>query len=177
MKRILVLISIIFLLGLITPMTPASSTIVPGSSGFGKTYVSPVLFEDSFWSIGAYAEDSDLLSFTPVGEEFTIVNRGIDTGRVIIVLEKNTPLTVLKGKTRGIIGAFPTHIYNIVFAVIVRDQVEPLSRTPGVLAILPDVRIDALINKEMKQMETYIDETPLQGGDSEPMDFSNYHYT
>ncbi len=178
MKKILVLISILLLTGLIIPVaTPVTSESVAARSGFGKAFVSPFLNDDSFWSIGAYAEDPSLLSFDAPEEPFTLVNEGRETGRVIIVLDKATPISVLKGKTAGLLGAFPTHLYNVVFAIVTRDQVEPLSRTPGVLAILPDVRIDALINKEARAIEELLAEEPAQTGGLEAFDYSNYHYT
>jgi hypothetical protein len=178
MRKILVLVSILLLIGLITPVaTPVISESVTPRPSLGRAFVSPILNDESYWIIGAYAEDSSLLSFSPPDESFTLVNRGRETGRIILVMDKTTPLSILRGKTSGLLGAFPTHLYNIVFAVATREQVDYLSRTPGVLAILPDVRIDALINKEARMIEELLGEGPAQAGRFETLAYSNYHYT
>ncbi|MEM4913539.1 MAG: S8 family serine peptidase, partial [Desulfurococcaceae archaeon] len=148
------------------------------STGFGRVYVSPVLLEDSYWLYGAYVEDEEFLVLTGPSEEFTLVNNN-EIGRVILVMDKYTPVQVLKGRTSGLLGVLPTHVYNVVYAVVTRDQLYNLLHTPGVLAVLPDIRVDALINRNTRIMQELLEyelqfyEEILQAGSGG----FDYHYT
>jgi subtilisin family serine protease len=139
------------------------------------------LLEDDFWKYGAYVEDPAFLSFeSPVSEgtDFHVVNENAELGRVMIVLEKGLTPTILKGKVRGLLGVLPTHLYNVVLAVISRDDLRELTATRGVLAVLPDVRIDALINKEVQSLREYEEATQDQGYDYQVAETGgSYHYT
>jgi hypothetical protein len=123
------------------------------SVALSRAYISPILMSNEYWVYGAYVEDSSLLSFRELGEGLQIVENNVETGRILVVLDKNTPVTVLRGRVLGLYAVLPTHIYNLAYVLVSRDQVELLSRTPGVLALLPDVRLDALINKEQEQFK------------------------
>lgn len=150
-------LSVVMMISLIIPVAlplTTMSALTESSSVLGSSsasaYVSPVLLEDDFWKYGSYVEDPAFLSFeSPVSEDtdFFVVNENTELGRVMIVLEKGLAPTILKGKVRGLLGVLPTHLYNVVLAIISRDDLRELTSTRGVLAVLPDVRIDALINK------------------------------
>ena len=139
------------ILPFIVPITMSSE--IGYSVALSRAYVSPILMSNEYWVYGAYVEDSSLLSFRELGEGLQLVENNVETGRILVVLDKNTPVTVLRGRVLGLYAVLPTHIYNLAYVLVSRDQVELLSRTPGVLALLPDVRLDALINKEQEQFK------------------------
>ena len=181
--RILKSVSVVLLI-LILILSHVSSaqatTIQAGlKPGYSRAYISSILMSEDFWKHGAYVEDSALLSFTPPeSQEFKIISRG-EFGQVIIVLDKSTSQIVLKGKVLGVVAVLPTHIYNVVIAVIARDQLPKLASTPGVLAVLPDIRLDVLINKERKELSEIVSNDPLL---AEILQTSNagsgdFHYT
>ncbi|MEM0000071.1 MAG: S8 family serine peptidase [Desulfurococcaceae archaeon] len=152
---------------LLVPLTP--SMALAGSTGselaprYSRAYVSPALLDENYWNHGAYVEDPALLSFTkPSRDVFNLVE-GVKVGQVIIVVDKSTPLTALKGKVLGLVAALPTHVYDVVIAAITRDQLDELARTPGVLAILPDTRLDALINREQRMADEVLGTDQLLG--------------
>lgn len=161
----MVLLVIPTVFSLITPVKTVESLSNLNTSST-SAYVSPVLMSDEFWKYGAYVEDPAFLSFeSPMSSEaeFHVVNEDVEVGRVIIVLEKSLSPTVLKGKIEGLLGVLPTHAYNVVFATISRDDLRELASTQGVLAVLPDIRIDALANKEIQSLKDY--EEVLQESD------------
>ena len=123
-----------------------------------SVYVSPILMNNEYWIHGAYVEDSAYLSISKPEEEiFKLVNDG-EYGYVMLVMDRNAPITILKGKILGLVANLPTHVYNIAFVTIKRDQLALLANTPGVLAILPDIRLDTLINKEQEILNRLLNE-------------------
>ncbi|MEM4823438.1 MAG: hypothetical protein QXV31_00155, partial [Zestosphaera sp.] len=163
MKRVLTLrlVSILVVVLILAPVasvvtqSTASSSLSNSGSSSELAYVSPALYDSNFWKYGAYVEDQAYLSFeNPIDEDagFSVINN-VEVGRVIVVLEKTMTPTSLRGKVRGLLGILPTHLYNVVFALISKSDLEELASTKGVLAILPDIRIDALINKEMESLK------------------------
>jgi len=184
LKYLSVVMVISLIIPIALPLTTTSaltgSSSVLGSSS-ASAYVSPVLLEDDFWKYGSYVEDPAFLSFeSPVSEgaDFFVVNENTELGRVMIVLEKGLTPTILRGKVRGLLGVLPTHLYNVVLAVISRDDLRELVSTRGVLAILPDVRIDALINKEIQSMREYEEVAQELGNDYQVAETGgSYHYT
>ncbi|MEM1873663.1 MAG: S8 family serine peptidase, partial [Acidilobaceae archaeon] len=151
---------------------------------YTRAFVSPILLDDSYWVYGAYVEDEGLLSvnadvFFDNGV-FKIV-RGAEEplGRVLILLGREAPIETLRGKTRGLLGVFPTHVGYLVYAVIARSDLETLSRTPGVLAIMPDIRFDALINRQIRGLEAFSAELQhaIQQGSPDAGGSGAYHYT
>jgi len=177
-KKILVIVSLLFLIGSFIAIPEISAQELSYTTT-SRAYVSPILLSDEYWVYGAYVEDSSLLAFREPGEGFTVVNTNVEAGRVIVVLAKNTPATVLKGKIRGLYAILPTHAYNLAYVLITRDQLVELAKTPGVLAVLPDVRLDAVINKQIEQLRMYEEDLAwynsiLQAGNEGGGD---YHYT
>jgi hypothetical protein len=173
-------LAILFLIVVTLPLL-AESTYALSAKRIQATraYISPVLLSEEYWVYGAYVEDSSLLSFRePVGG-FNVVNNNVETGRVLVVLAQNTPATVLKGKVRGLFAILPTHLYKLAYVLVSRDQLLELARTPGVLAVLPDVRLDAVINKQIRELGMseediawYEEILQVGGGGGE-----DYHYT
>ncbi|MGC8982572.1 MAG: S8 family serine peptidase [Desulfurococcaceae archaeon] len=143
---------------ILLPTTPvAESLSLAPVHGYSRAYVSPVLLEDEFWRHGAYVEDPALLAFRePVGE-LVEKARGIEVGQVVVVMDKSTPATILRGRVKGLVALLPTHLYNIAVVVITREQLAELAHTPGVLAVLPDIRLDALVNKEQRALSSVLE--------------------
>jgi subtilisin family serine protease len=163
-------------------LLPVTSATVPEARLGGRstfrvtTYVSPLLYSEDFWSYGAYVEDPAYLAFTERGEDLVVLNEGTQLGRVLVVLHRGTSPQVLRGRVRGVLGVFPTHVYTLVVALISREDLDKLATTPGVVALLPDVRLDSYFIKSSKLLERLGEGTPqpLQGGG----DLSGgYHYT
>jgi hypothetical protein len=168
---------------IVLPFTPslplvASSSTTDFTSTVNRVYISPALISDEYWTYGAYVEDSSLLTIREP-EELNIVKPSVEAGRVLVVLDKDTPITVLRGKILGLYATLPTHLYNLAYVLVTRDQLELLTKTPGILALLPDVRVDALINREVERSKLYeedinwytnILETTTASGE-------DYHYT
>lgn len=189
MKKVLtfrfvsILVVLLLLAPAVAPTVAQSATPSPLSSSSVSSklaYVSPILYDNNFWKYGAYVEDPAFLSFeNPTGEdiEFNVINNDVEVGRVIIVLEKTMAPTVLRGKIRGLLGILPTHLYNVVLALISKNDLTELASTKGVLAVLPDVRIDALINKEMESLRNA--EEVIQELDNvyQAATEGSYHYT
>ena len=165
-----------------TPSLTAASLSREGNYlalGYSRAYVSPILLNDEFWRYGAYVEEPALLSFTPTDQlEFQAGFNG-DFGYVVVVLDRSVPPIVLRGKVLGVVASLPTHIYNIVFALISREQLPKIASTPGVLAVLPDIRLDALINKEQKELREILSSDPVLAETLQTIDSDNggYHYT
>jgi subtilisin family serine protease len=162
---------------------PSISVVVAGQvevqldTNYRRAYVSSVLLSDDYWKHGAYVEDDSLLLFTkPNPSEFNVEST-VDFGQVLILLEPSTTPVVLKGKVLGIIATLPTHVYNIVVAMITREQLQKIAATPGVLAIMPDVRLDALISKEMKATRELVSGEGKSHGELSPDSEGGYHYT
>ncbi|MEM4953379.1 MAG: S8 family serine peptidase [Desulfurococcaceae archaeon] len=146
----------------------------------GTAYVSPVLLKEEFWNYGAYVKDPSLLVITGPSEEyFNVINNNLDIGQVIIIMDRGVSTGVLRGKVRGIIASLPTHMYSVVVAVIAREQLQKLARTPGVLAILPDIRIDALINEEQRALIELASQDQLLNEilQAPSQNTGSYHYT
>lgn len=176
-------LAVILLVSIATPtlaVLNASSLSTHLPRGISKAYISPILYTDGFWEHGAYVVDPSLRSFVePDQEVFTLINGDVSVGQVIIIMDKNTPLSVIRGKISGLVASLPTHIYRVVVAVINREKLEELATTPGVLAILPDIRLDALINAEQRELLEIASQDPLlyeilQAGSSGS---GSYHYT
>ncbi|MCX8208313.1 MAG: S8 family serine peptidase [Sulfolobales archaeon] len=160
---------------------------VPVEAGLERSrlrlaYVSPILYDDNYWEYGAYVEDPTYLSFDNPAEGFPegfeILNKDVTAARAIVVLEKKAPASVLRGRVRGFLGIYPTSFYKIVNAIISREDVEKLATTPGVVAVLPDVRLDVVFgrNRErarelLERQESGVTQTGSSSG-SGP-----YHYT
>ena len=169
---------------LVTVILPFATPIITLSEekynlALSKAYVSPILLSNEYWVYGAYVEDSSFLSFREPGEGLYLVGSSVEAGRVLVVLDKSAPLTLLRGRVLGLYAVLPTHIYNLVYVLVSREQVDLLARTPGVLALLPDVRLDVLINKELEQFKLYEEDaewfsTILQATSTGSGD---YHYT
>lgn len=189
MKRVLAFkfVSIFVVLLLLAPAVASTvaqsaspSSLSSSSISSRLAYVSPALLDDNFWKYGAYVEDPAFLSFeNPAGEdvEFNVINNDVEVGRVIIVLEKTVVPAVLRGKVRGLLGILPTHSYNVVLALISRNDLTELASTKGVLAVLPDVRIDALINKEMASLRDAEDIIQELDSAYQVTTEGSYHYT
>ncbi|MEO3993406.1 MAG: S8 family serine peptidase [Desulfurococcaceae archaeon TW002] len=168
----------------VTPTTALSSLSNLNSSS-ASAYISPTLYNDNFWKYGAYVEDAAFLSFKNLEDEdvgfedvgFNVVNNDAEVGRVIIVLDKTVSLSSLRGKVGGLLGVFPTHLYNVVLALISRDDLAKLASTKGVLAILPDIRIDALINKEMEFLRNVGETIQELNNAYQATEGGSYHYT
>jgi hypothetical protein len=133
---------------------------------------------DEYWTYGAYVEDSSLLTIREP-EELNIVKPSVEAGRVLVVLDKDTPITVLRGKILGLYATLPTHLYNLAYVLVTRDQLELLTKTPGILALLPDVRVDALINREVERSKLYEEDINWYSSILETTTASgeDYHYT
>ena len=182
LRRSLIVIALLLLL--VAPLIVHANHSLAGyySSTSSRAYVSPLLLDDKYWVYGAYVEDESLLVFTErtLTSEFNLVGERTETGRVLVVLAKNTPVTVLKGRVLGLYAVLPTHLYNLAYVLVSRSQLAELARTPGVLAILPDARLDALINKEVELLRLYEEDAEwlsviLEGTTSTSGE--NYHYT
>jgi len=176
------LIILSLLLGsLIYPQATLAEHAVSKSSLSTSAFVSPVLYDEDFWEHGAYVEDSSLLSFrdpATLDNSFRILESGVEAGRVIVILDKSVSPAVLKGKIRGLLGVFPTHSYNVVSAIISRSDLRELASTQGVLAVLPDVRVDALINKEMESAKEWEEAYRELSNDYQLNEIGgSYHYT
>jgi subtilisin family serine protease len=172
-----ILLTTLLVVLVISPITGAivESIDVPRVAS-SRAFVSPVLLSDEYWVHGAYVEDPAFLMFNEPREGFELVD-DVATGRVLVVLAKDAPATVLKGRVLGLYAVLPTHIYNIAYALISREQLGLLANTPGVIAILPDVRLDALINKEYASLARIVEERleePLQATSTSG---GVYHYT
>jgi len=181
--KVLKVLGVLVLLLLITiPGLTAASLSREGNNlalGYSRAYVSPILLNDEFWRYGAYVEEPALLSFTPTDQlEFQAGFNG-DFGYVVVVLDRSVPPIVLRGKVLGVVASLPTHIYNIVFALISREQLPKIASTPGVLAVLPDIRLDTLINKEQKELREILSSDPVLAETLQTIDSDNggYHYT
>jgi len=165
---------------LLLPIASATTSGTPlessGSIFRVTTYVSPLLYSEDFWRYGAYVEDSAYLAFSERGEDLVVLNEYTQIGRVLVVLHRGTSPQVLRGRVRGVLGVFPTHVYTIVVALISREDLGRLATTPGVVALLPDVRLDSYFIKASRFLEELGENPPLPlqgGGDSG----SGYHYT
>lgn len=127
----------------IATLPAGASRISQAPNPLRTAYVSHIMYEESYWRFGAYVDDPSALAFElmPSGE-FTVLNSNAQVARAILVLERSAPTSILRGKVRGFLGSYPTHLYKLVNVVITREDLDALSRLPGVLAILPDMRMD-----------------------------------
>ncbi|MEM4820293.1 MAG: S8 family serine peptidase [Acidilobaceae archaeon] len=186
-----VFLILVIILSVSSPATGASfstsatsrSEIVfsqPLVRAFGA-FVSPVLLEESYWTHGALVEEEELLSVNlrDLLEDgvFNIINEREALGRVLILLDKNARVEVLKGKVKGLFGVYPTHIGYLAYALITKNDIDVLSRTPGILAILPDVRIDAAINAQLRALTTFNEELQVELQQTSIGSSGAYHYT
>jgi subtilisin family serine protease len=175
-RSVLVIVLLVLLLLPVTSATVPEARLGGRSTFRVTTYVSPLLYSEDFWSYGAYVEDPAYLAFTERGEDLVVLNEGTQLGRVLVVLHRGTPPQVLRGRVRGVLGVFPTHVYTLVVALISREDLDKLATTPGVVALLPDVRLDSYFIKSSKLLERLGEGTPqpLQGGGGLG---GGYHYT
>jgi subtilisin family serine protease len=173
------LLTSILILALILPNTSIATTSqveVNLVTSNRQAYVSPILLSEEYWRHGAYVDDESLLSFTkPDPLEFN-VESSVEFGQVLILLDPSITTSALRGKVLGIVASLPTHLYNIVVAWITREQLPRIATTRGVLAILPDVRLDALINREMKVSSELLSREEVSYGELQAGG-SGYHYT
>lgn len=171
------LISLLLVLLVLPNITSLSASVELGySPSFIKAYVSPLLLSDDYWRYGAYVEDPAYMSFKEPDGEVLKLSNNVESARVIIVLDKNAPVQLLRGKITGLLAILPTHVYNIVLAVATRSKLPELASTPGVVAVLPDVRLDVFFNKEQEFANKL-----LELEEQEPLQASytggGYHYT
>ena len=180
-KRGASVVALTLLVLLLIPVVSAAVSGVPASGGRLSTfrvttYVSPLLYSEEFWTYGAYVEDPAYLAFTEDGEDLVVLGEGSQMGRVLVVLHGASSPQVLRGKVSGVLGVFPMHVYTVVVALIAREDLDKLATTPGVVAILPDVRLDSYFIKASRLPEELGEGTPepLQGGGGSG---GGYHYT
>ncbi|MEM4717756.1 MAG: S8 family serine peptidase [Desulfurococcaceae archaeon] len=171
----------ILLLIAVSPLLPIAQTTEIGETrSFNKAYVSPILSTEEFWEHGAYLVDPSLRSFVdPDPGFFTVVNEDVKVGQVILITDRSTSINIIKGKITGLVASLPTHLYNVVIAIVTREQVEKLAGLPGVIAILPDIRLDALINAEQRELIELASQDPVlyEILEASTQSTGSYHYT
>lgn len=184
MRKTSIIVMTLLIIALATPsFTAFSTTSIQYKHPILRitTYVSPILYTEEFWEYGAYVEDAARLVFTSPtehGEPFMVVNSNTRLARIIVILDRSIKLDVIRGKIRGLLGVFPTHLYNIVVALATYSDVDRLATTPGVIALLPDIRLDPVFIKQgevLSQLEGVYGYDQMLGTGSSEGD--SYHYT
>ncbi|MEM4876586.1 MAG: S8 family serine peptidase [Sulfolobales archaeon] len=171
---------VVLLLSLTTTATlPVNATISRHSpNALRVAYVSHLLYDESYWRFGSYVDDPSALAFGLAHEEgFKVLNSDAQVARALVVLDKSTPPSVLKGRVRGFLGSYPTHLYRIVNVVITKEDLDALSRLPGVVAILPDMRMDPVFIKSTRGFEERGSATPIELNTPVGSSGGSYHYT
>ncbi|MEM2079771.1 MAG: hypothetical protein QW104_03700, partial [Nitrososphaerota archaeon] len=170
---------LVLLISLATIATLPADAVRTGQSpsSLRTAYISHLLYDESYWRFSAYVDDPSALAFELVPEEgFTVLNSNTQIARAIVVLDRSVPLRILKGRVRGFLGSYPTHLYRLVNVVITKDDLETLSRLPGVVAILPDMRMDPVFIRSTRALGEQSSAVPRElstSGDSG----GSYHYT
>ena len=142
-------------------------------------YVSPALLSDSYWRYGGYVEEPQILEEVRVRKPAKLFGKD-EYARAILILEAGTSAASILGNVRGILGVYPVYGRKMVTAVISRDDLSALSKTPGVVAILPDVRLEDYYIRSRRAIspELLLDDRVGPG----PVQYSiastgAYHYT
>ena len=150
--RILINITVLFIviLGILPSITIAFSQVSSPSNDLKlrTAFISPAFYNDSYWKYGGYVEDEDLLP--SVSKKIQLLNEKSSIGRAIIVLDKGVSNDVLKNRVRGLLSVFPLFDKKIAVAYISKEDLDKLAATPGVVAVLPDIRLDTYFLKERR---------------------------
>lgn len=88
--------------------------------------------------------------------------------RVLIVATPTTNVKSIAKSVRGIISTINTGLYLITYAWIDEESISKLSRIPGIIAILPDERIDIQILAEAKTLAKAKESVTEASGVSKP---------
>ena len=177
-----ILIVSIVILGISPPLAITFSQNSSSSNDlkFRTAFISPVFYNDSYWKYGGYLEDNYLLP--SVSKKIQLLNEKSDIGRAIIVLDKGVSSNILKNKVRGVLSVFPLFDKKIVTAFISKKDLDVLATTPGVVAVLPDIRLDTYFLKEKKVVDMLrrsgeIDSQQTPGTLQTTGSGGSYHYT
>jgi len=142
-------------------------------------YVSPALLSDSYWRYGGYVENPQIFEESRVEKPVRLLGEG-GYARAILILEAGTSITSIRGKVRGVLGVYPVYGRKVVTVLISRDDLSALSKTPGVVAVLPDVRFEDyyIRSRRTTPPELLLDDTV----GPRPVQYSTtstgaYHYT
>jgi len=178
-KKILYMIPLFLLIIQIpvgTDIILKASSQTQETSSLKTAYVSPLLYNESFWKYGGYVEDEELMNNISLNKPVKLLNQK-DLGRVMIIIDNKVSTSDLKKKVRGLLSVYPLFDKKIVVATISRSDIDVLASTPGVIAIMPDIRLEGFFIKErlIKDLEERDAQKPTQtsGGGGGGL----YHYT
>ncbi len=177
MKRLLVSTIIIALM--VLPILAPISALATASTNTGqaelivgstKAYIHEAFKDNDNWVSGVYVADpvaAEALQGFKAAREALAEKLGIelrrpstDAYRALILVDKETGLQAIprvKENVQAVLGIFPTFQYYIVSAWVTSSQLEALAKTPGVVAVLPDVRLDSIIIKETEYLKKQLE--------------------
>ncbi len=134
---------------LLTLALPFASAQQASSSQLPRPFVHPLLLSSKFWSAGGLALEGS--GFEP--KLPPLVKKVVDGehyARILVVMVPSVEVAeaVAKAASGPVSPVMPVGKYYIVSAWVKRSDVAKLVNIKGVVALLPDVRIDSFIIKE-----------------------------
>jgi len=149
--------------------TPPAKRLLANPS---RPYIHPALLDpqSSVWRYGALVDEASALTKTEEDLVAKLEAHGIrfvkmarePLARVLVVLPAGASSDLVKAvaeKMPRVIAVLPTHLYTVVLGMATPEAVKELAAVPGVVAIVPDARIDKMIHF-----------TPPRGSHGEPTD-------
>ncbi|MGC9149359.1 MAG: S8 family serine peptidase, partial [Sulfolobales archaeon] len=176
----IIYISTLFLILIISlsPIQLLRSSEETTSQLIRTAYVSPILYNESYWKYGGYVEDENLLANMSVNKPVKLLNSR-DVGRVIILADYSVNNRDVAKSVKALLSVYPLYDKKVFVATITRDQIDKLASMPGIIAVLPDIRLDSFYIKERRLLNELESATgqvsPLQT--SSQISGGAYHYT
>jgi hypothetical protein len=166
-----VLVLVLMLLPLVGEAAAAAGPVSPPPRPVTRPYIYPGLLDpkSSIWRYGGLVEQGSVLAkheqaFLAKAEKLGLRLAKLakePIARILVVLPPDAPKSLLASVERTLprtIAVLPTHMYTVVVGMATPETVKKLAMVPGVEAILPDVRTDAMIHM------------PPRGSHGEPVD-------
>jgi subtilisin family serine protease len=152
---------------------PSLETADVTLEGISEAYVDPVLLKDEYYKFGGLVAEGSYLQQVDKIKEF-LANLGVKSlgsmegiGRVIIVASPKTSLDKVRTAVKGLINRVDMPNGLILVAWVTKEDIEKLAKVEGVVAILPDVRLDTYIEAERRREIEALESATL-GSEAEP---------
>ena len=148
----------VMLLPSLAPLAAAATPTRPNPMPLSRPFISPVLLNpaSSFWKYGALVDRNSTLTIQMSKFVETLESRGVHVvkpstpvGRIMVLLPPKPSKELVYSVAKSLVfvsAVLPAGRYTIVLGLATPKTIEKLAETPGVLAVLPDARIDELIH-------------------------------